>query len=263
MSSSLQPHGLCPTGLLCPWASPGKNTGVHPLIYNISWAFLFHNFDDFSLIVLLNSLQIAFHMCLPNKYFQINKWRKFPGNSVCRVHFQCQGCEFDPFLGFPGVSDGAESAYNAGDGFDPWVWKIPWGREWLATPVFLPGEFHKQRRLAGYSPWGHKEWDTTERLSFLHWLGNLDHTNLMVWTATVLRAGDAWRGPRPRGTLGAHTVGTFWAQPLWGGRTLLLPDVGPAAEEPAPPVITRGTRGGPGLRLPLLAPGPLTPLIWS
>ena len=59
-------------------------------------------------------------------------------------------------------------------GFDSWVGKIPWGREWLATPVFLPGEFHEQRRLAGYSPWGHKEWDTTEQLSFLHWLGNLD-----------------------------------------------------------------------------------------
>ena len=30
------------------------------------------------------------------------------------------------------------------------------------TPVFLPGEFHGQRSLAGYSPWGHKESDTTE-----------------------------------------------------------------------------------------------------
>ena len=32
------------------------------------------------------------------------------------------------------------------------------------TPVFLPGEFHGQKRLAGYSPWGRKELDTTERL---------------------------------------------------------------------------------------------------
>ena len=30
------------------------------------------------------------------------------------------------------------------------------------TPVFLPGEFREQRSLAGYSPWGHKELDTTE-----------------------------------------------------------------------------------------------------
>ena len=29
------------------------------------------------------------------------------------------------------------------------------------TPVFLPGEFHRQRNLVGYSPWGHKESDTT------------------------------------------------------------------------------------------------------
>ena len=38
-------------------------------------------------------------------------------------------------------------------GFHPWVGKIPWGREWQLTPVFLPGEFHEQRSLAGYSPW--------------------------------------------------------------------------------------------------------------
>ena len=37
-------------------------------------------------------------------------------------------------------------------GFDPWVGKIPWRRAWLPTPVFLPGESHEQRSLAGYSP---------------------------------------------------------------------------------------------------------------
>ena len=46
--------------------------------------------------------------------------------------------------------------------FDPWVRKIPWRRKWQATPVFLPGESHGQRSLAGYSPWGHKELDMTE-----------------------------------------------------------------------------------------------------
>ena len=40
--------------------------------------------------------------------------------------------------------------------------KIPWRREWLPTPVFLPGEFHGQRSLVGFSPWGHKESDMTE-----------------------------------------------------------------------------------------------------
>ena len=36
-------------------------------------------------------------------------------------------------------------------GFGPWVGKIPWRRVWQPTPVFLPGEFHGQRSLAGYS----------------------------------------------------------------------------------------------------------------
>ena len=35
-------------------------------------------------------------------------------------------------------------------GFDPWLGKIPWGRERLPTPVFWPGEIHGQRNLAGY-----------------------------------------------------------------------------------------------------------------
>ena len=37
-------------------------------------------------------------------------------------------------------------------------------KEWLPTPVFLPGEFHGWRSLAGYTPWGCKELDLTERL---------------------------------------------------------------------------------------------------
>ena len=47
-------------------------------------------------------------------------------------------------------------------GFNPWVGKIPWRKEWQPTPVFLPGESHGQRSLVGYSPWGHKESDMTE-----------------------------------------------------------------------------------------------------
>ena len=49
--------------------------------------------------------------------------------------------------------------------FDPWVRKIPGKRKWQLTPVFLPGKAHGQRSLAGYSPWGHKESDPTERPS--------------------------------------------------------------------------------------------------
>ena len=45
-----------------------------------------------------------------------------------------------------------------GPGLDPWVGKIPWRREWQPAPVFLPGESHGQRSLAG-CPWGHRESD--------------------------------------------------------------------------------------------------------
>ena len=46
--------------------------------------------------------------------------------------------------------------------FYPWLGKIPWRRKWQPSPVFLPGKSHGWRSLAGYSPWGHKELDTTE-----------------------------------------------------------------------------------------------------
>ena len=47
---------------------------------------------------------------------------------------------------------------------DSWVRKIPWRKKWQSTPVFLPGESHRHRSLAGYSSWGHKELDMTELL---------------------------------------------------------------------------------------------------
>ena len=42
--------------------------------------------------------------------------------------------------------------------------KIPWRRKWQPTPVLLPRKFHGQRNLVGYSPWGSKESEKTERL---------------------------------------------------------------------------------------------------
>ena len=52
--------------------------------------------------------------------------------------------------------------------FDPWVGKMSlrWKRQ--ATPVLLPGEFHGQRSLVGYSKWDRKESDMTERLTHTH-----------------------------------------------------------------------------------------------
>ena len=49
--------------------------------------------------------------------------------------------------------------------FDPWAEKIPWRRKWQPTPAFSPGKSHGQKSLAGYSPWGRKELDMTQRLN--------------------------------------------------------------------------------------------------
>ena len=54
---------------------------------------------------------------------------------------------------------------NAGDAASIPGWGRSLGEGNGNTPIFLPGKFYGQRSLAGYNPWGHKELDTTERLS--------------------------------------------------------------------------------------------------
>ena len=100
------PHILQPAKLLCPWNSPGKNTGV----------------DCHSLL-----------------------------QRICPTQ---------------GLNPG--SLYLSGPGFSPWVGKFLWRREWQSIRIFLPGEFHGQRSLVNYSPWGHKESNTTKRLTHTH-----------------------------------------------------------------------------------------------
>ena len=53
-------------------------------------------------------------------------------------------------MDFPGGSGDKESACSADLGSISVLGRIPWRREWLPTPVFLPGEFHRQKSLAGY-----------------------------------------------------------------------------------------------------------------
>ena len=63
--------------------------------------------------------------------------------------------------------DRKESACNTGDlGSMPGSGRSPGKGNGLPTPLFRPGEFHGQRSLVGNSPWGRKELDTTERLTF-------------------------------------------------------------------------------------------------
>ena len=60
---------------------------------------------------------------------------------------------------FPGSARGKEPTFQCRRHKK---WEDPLSEGWQLTPVFLPGEFHGQRSLAGYSPQGHKESDTTE-----------------------------------------------------------------------------------------------------
>ena len=60
-------------------------------------------------------------------------WLGFPrGSMIKKIHLECRRhrrCRFDP-----------------------WVGKIPWKRAWQPSPVFLPGQSHELRSLAGYGP---------------------------------------------------------------------------------------------------------------
>ena len=83
-------------------------------------------------------------MCSGNRLFLLSCW------------------DFKLVYSFPRGLDSKESACNAGDpGSIPGSRTSP-GEGRQPIPVFLPGGFHRQRSLAGYSPWGHKELDMTE-----------------------------------------------------------------------------------------------------
>ena len=83
-----------------------------------------------------------------------------------RIHLPWPFCSIQAPNRFPGGASGKEPACQCRrhkrHWFDPWVRKIPWRRKWQPTPVFLPGESHGQRSLAGYSPRGHKESGTND-----------------------------------------------------------------------------------------------------
>ena len=52
-----------------------------------------------------------------------------------------------------------------GTGSIPGLGRFPGSRKWQPAPVFVPGKFHGQRSLAGYSPWGCRDWNMAERLT--------------------------------------------------------------------------------------------------
>ena len=90
---------------------------------------------------------------------------------------------------FPGGSDGKVFAAMRVTRVRSLGWEDPGRREWQLTPVFFSGESHGRRSLAGYSPRGRKELDTTERLHF-HYKQKLLVTNIVTigrkWTGMTM-----------------------------------------------------------------------------
>ena len=114
--------------------------------------------------------------------------------------------------------------------FYPWVGKSPWRREWLATPVFLPGEIHGQRSLTDYQPGGCKELNMTEWLTLplfskvidisvetILWILNADLLPGQPFAVRpsfmMLGSGgpSSQSGIQSRGET-AHTLKPFWTQ---------------------------------------------------
>ena len=100
--------------------------------------------------------------------------------------------------------------------FDLSVGKIPWRRKRQPTPVFLPGESQGGRSLVGYSPWGHKESDMTERLHFtsgLDWVRRhsvIRHVSLTQLCPTLCNSiNDSSSGPPVHGILQAKILGVI------------------------------------------------------
>ena len=95
--------------------------------------------------------------CFGFYYFKYNSGS--PLNSCTTqflyLHFFFLTALHSAYRGFPGGSVVKNLPARRRCGFDPWVRKIPWRRQWQPTPVFLPGK-PPQRLLAGYKMWCHK-----------------------------------------------------------------------------------------------------------
>ena len=168
MSNFLQPHGLQHARLPCPSLSPGVcanscslSQWCHPTISSCCPFFLHkilaHNFNSpyIPCHILVSKLShrymnqtreyISLFYSLESPWTWNNYlteiWHNFINRTGLpwwlrwqRICLQCKRSRFDS-----------------------WVGKNPWRRKWQPTPIFLPGELHRQRSLVGYSPWGHKE----------------------------------------------------------------------------------------------------------
>ena len=92
---------------------------------------------------------------------------------------------------------------------DTQVWSLGWedpqSRKWQPTLVFLPGKFHEQRSLAGYSPWGCKVLDTTKQLSVHTWMIYIISPHWWIWSLFLM----------------LHCYKQYWYEQSWAQRSFL------------------------------------------
>ena len=164
MSDSVRPHRRQPTRLPCPWDSPGKNTGVGCHFLLQCMKVKSKSEVTQSCLTLRDPMDCSLPGSSVHGIFQarVLEWGTIAFSKSSHTY-----CQFEE--GFPGGTSGKESTCQCkrhkGCGFNlPWVGKIPWRTRWQPQ-VFFPGESPGQKSLVGYSPWGHKELDMTERLS--------------------------------------------------------------------------------------------------
>ena len=145
----------CPT--ICdpmdyiPWNSPGQNTGVGSLSL-LQGIFPTQGLNS----GLLHCRRILYQLSHKGSP-RILDWVAYPFSSGSSQPRKRTGVSCTPggFFTNWAIRD---------PGSIPGLGRYPGERNWQSTPIFLPGKFHGQRSLMGYSPWGHKESDTTEQL---------------------------------------------------------------------------------------------------
>ena len=132
--------------------------------------------------------------------------------------------------------------------FNPWIGKIPWRRERLRTPVFLPEKSHGQRSLAGYSPRGHKESDTTAhthmQLAYEYECGPISSDN-WTFTGLLLRTSNSLSKPSSPCRCFRNALGSLYvcssSSLLWPLLLLLFVFMGESSAQPMVTIPLLGT----------------------
>ena len=179
---------VCPVGSMVPGACLSGLLLIEHWLNEICWShvhlqgLLFH-FQDLSIKPCITFLSIYWHSC-SSTGCMVDCWISGPSYTTCLNSYTL-------LLGLPWGSDSKESACSTGDPGSPWVLKISCRRKRQPTPVFLPGEFHRQGSLVGHSPRGHKEGDMTEwlTLSPSHPCPSLQHSSKLQHSSSHSNSG--------------------------------------------------------------------------